>query len=221
MAVKRQDAWTTEDDLILAEITLRHIREGGTQLSAFEEVAERLGRTPAACGFRWNSAVRKQYDAAIQIAKSQRQKRSQERVRISSTSSLSHSSVNMSQQSMPRIEFEEYQEGSDPVYSLDHIIRYLRQHKNEMTELKRQQKQLEKELMEREEYLARLQHENQEMKNQLNHVERDYRMVNDDYRMLVQIMDRARKLSILSEEEEEAKSRFRMEANGNLERVDK
>ncbi|MDQ0416366.1 prespore-specific regulator [Croceifilum oryzae] len=220
MAVKRQDAWTTEDDLILAEITLRHIREGGTQLSAFEEVAERLGRTPAACGFRWNSAVRKQYDAAIQIAKSQRQKRSQERVRISSSPSLSHTSVNMSQP-MPKIDFEEYQDGSDPVYSLDHIIRYLRQHKNEMTELKRQQKQLEKELMDREEYLARLQHENQEMKSQLNHVEKDYRMVNDDYRMLVQIMDRARKLSILSEEEEEAKSRFRMEANGNLERVDK
>ncbi|TCP70446.1 RsfA family transcriptional regulator [Baia soyae] len=220
MAVKRQDAWTTEDDLILAEITLRHIREGGTQLSAFEEVAERLGRTPAACGFRWNSAVRKQYDAAIQIAKSQRQKRSQERVRISSSPSLSHTGVNMSQ-SMPRIEFEEYQEGHDPVYSLDHIIRYLRQHKNEMTELKRQQKQLEKELMDREEYLARLQQENQEMKSQLNHVEKDYRMVNDDYRMLVQIMDRARKLSILSEEEEAEKSRFRMEANGNLERVDK
>lgn len=220
MTVKRQDAWTAEDDLILAEVTLRHIREGGTQLSAFEEVAERLGRTPAACGFRWNSAVRKQYDAAIQIAKSQRQKRNQERVRISSSQTLPDTSVNMNIPAS-RVEFEEYKDLSDPIYSLDHIIRYLRQHKNEMTELKRQQKQLEKELVEREEYLARLQRENQEMKHQLNHVEKDYRMVNDDYRMLVQIMDRARKLSILSEEEDLTKSRFRMEANGNLERVDK
>lgn len=220
MAVKRQDAWTAEDDLILAEVTLRHIREGGTQLSAFEEVAERLGRTPAACGFRWNSAVRKQYDAAIQIAKSQRQKRNQERVRISSSPTLPDTSVNMSIPT-PRVEFEEYKDLSDPIYSLDHIIRFLRQHKNEMTELKRQQKQLEKELVEREEYLTRLQRENQEMKHQLSHVEKDYRMVNDDYRMLVQIMDRARKLSILSEEEDLAKSRFRMETNGNLERVDK
>ncbi len=55
MAVKRQDAWTPDDDLILAEVTLRHIREGGTQLNAFEEVAEKLGRTSAACGFRWKA----------------------------------------------------------------------------------------------------------------------------------------------------------------------
>ena len=59
MTAVRQDAWSTEDDLILAEVTLRHIREGSTQLAAFEEVGEKIGRTSAACGFRWNSYVRK------------------------------------------------------------------------------------------------------------------------------------------------------------------
>lgn len=59
MSAIRQDAWSDEDDLILAEVTLRHIREGSTQLSAFEEVGEKIGRTAAACGFRWNSFVRK------------------------------------------------------------------------------------------------------------------------------------------------------------------
>lgn len=59
MTAVRQDAWSAEDDLILAEVTLRHIREGSTQLTAFEEVGERIGRTAAACGFRWNSCVRK------------------------------------------------------------------------------------------------------------------------------------------------------------------
>lgn len=59
MTAVRQDAWSEEDDLILAEVTLRQIREGGTQLAAFEEVGERIGRTAAACGFRWNSFVRK------------------------------------------------------------------------------------------------------------------------------------------------------------------
>jgi prespore-specific regulator len=77
MSAVRQDAWSDDDDLILAEMTLRHIREGGTQLSAFEEVGERIGRTSAACGFRWNSYVRKKYESAIQIAKAQRQKRNQ------------------------------------------------------------------------------------------------------------------------------------------------
>lgn len=49
MTAVRQDAWSAEDDLILAEITLRHIREGSTQLAAFEEVGEKLAerRLPA------------------------------------------------------------------------------------------------------------------------------------------------------------------------------
>lgn len=72
MAVHRQDAWTEDEDLILAEIVLKHIREGSTQLSAFKEVGERLGRTAAACGFRWNSTVRKKYEESIALAKEQR-----------------------------------------------------------------------------------------------------------------------------------------------------
>ncbi|GAE94123.1 prespore specific transcriptional activator RsfA [Gracilibacillus boraciitolerans JCM 21714] len=38
MAKVRQDAWSHEDDLLLAETVLRHIREGSTQLKAFDEV---------------------------------------------------------------------------------------------------------------------------------------------------------------------------------------
>ena len=40
MATTRQDAWTDDEDLLLAEVVLRHIREGGTQLSAFKEVGK-------------------------------------------------------------------------------------------------------------------------------------------------------------------------------------
>ncbi|MFD3448033.1 RsfA family transcriptional regulator [Microbacteriaceae bacterium 4G12] len=69
MATMRQDAWTEDEDLLLTEVVLRHIREGGTQLSAFKEVGRHLSRTPAACGFRWNSFVRKQYKDRIEEAK--------------------------------------------------------------------------------------------------------------------------------------------------------
>ncbi|MBA4542560.1 MULTISPECIES: RsfA family transcriptional regulator [Thermoactinomyces] len=203
MAVKRQDAWTPEDDMVLAEVTLRHIREGGTQLSAFEEVAEKLGRTPAACGFRWNSTVRKKYEAAIQIAKSQRQKRSQERGRSASLRMKSGALA-----------------GEDLAYSIENIIRFLRQYKNEVTELKRQQKQLEKELEERERQLKKLEQENMEMKDQLNHVQSDYRLVNDDYRTLVQIMERARRMALLGEENDE-EGKFQSEESDNLQHVDK
>ncbi|MBB5172188.1 RsfA family transcriptional regulator [Texcoconibacillus texcoconensis] len=70
----RQDAWSKDEDLLLAEVVLRHIREGGTQLAAFEEVARKLSRTSAACGFRWNSTIRKQYKSAIARAKEDRKK---------------------------------------------------------------------------------------------------------------------------------------------------
>ena len=70
----KQDAWSTDEDLLLAEVVLRHIREGSTQLSAFEEVGQRLSRTSAACGFRWNSTIRKKYESAIHLAKKQRTK---------------------------------------------------------------------------------------------------------------------------------------------------
>lgn len=69
MTANRQDAWAQEDDLLLAETVLRHIREGSTQLAAFEETAEKLSRTSAACGFRWNSTIRKKYEAEVALAK--------------------------------------------------------------------------------------------------------------------------------------------------------
>lgn len=202
MAVKRQDAWTPDDDMILAEVTLRHIREGGTQLSAFEEVAEKLGRTPAACGFRWNSTVRKKYEPAIQIAKQQRQKKLQERGKMAAHRSRRESFSS-----------------DDMVHSIENIIRFLRQYKNEINDLRRQQRELEKELQEREREMKKMEQENQEMKEQLSHVRSDYRLVNDDYRTLVQIMERARKLAVL---EDEASGQVKLKKDDErLEQIDK
>lgn len=47
MTKQRQDAWSEENDLLLAETVLRHVREGSTQLNAFEEVGDKLNRTSA------------------------------------------------------------------------------------------------------------------------------------------------------------------------------
>lgn len=74
MQGNRQDAWTQEEDLFLAETVLRHIRDGKTQLEAFKEVGRELSRTSAACGFRWNATLRNQYEEAIQHARDKRKK---------------------------------------------------------------------------------------------------------------------------------------------------
>lgn len=66
---KRGDAWLESDDQILATVVISHITSGSTQLKAFEEVAIKLNRTASACGFRWNSALRKNYENQIKKAK--------------------------------------------------------------------------------------------------------------------------------------------------------
>lgn len=69
MDKKRQDAWTSNEDVMLAEIVLRHIRQGKTQLEAFKEASVKLSRTAAACGYRWNATLRKRYTEGIEVAK--------------------------------------------------------------------------------------------------------------------------------------------------------
>ncbi|TGB00195.1 hypothetical protein E4665_00515 [Sporolactobacillus shoreae] len=72
MSSIRQDAWTHTEDSKLAATILGHISAGSTQLAGFAEAANLLSRTPAACGFRWNSSIRKQYAEELGEAKAQR-----------------------------------------------------------------------------------------------------------------------------------------------------
>lgn len=69
MVQKRKDNWTNEEDILLANTVLDCIKSGKTQLLAFQEVGDRLNRSPSACGFRWNSFVRKYYKEEINLAK--------------------------------------------------------------------------------------------------------------------------------------------------------
>ncbi|MEK3788211.1 RsfA family transcriptional regulator [Paenibacillus sp. FSL K6-1230] len=215
MTAVRQDAWSAEDDLILAEVTLRHIREGGTQLAAFEEVGQRIARTSAACGFRWNSCVRKRYEEAISNAKAQRQKRSYLRKQSSVVVSQIASYDGLVEDSKYKLDSM-----NEDTLSMDAVLRFLRQWKGNYQESVRQVKVLEKELRDKEEELGELRRVNDRLSKEVSEVQTDYRVVNDDYKALIQIMDRARKLAFLSEEEEELKSRFKMDANGNLERIE-
>ncbi|MFC5403042.1 RsfA family transcriptional regulator [Cohnella soli] len=214
MTAARQDAWSPDDDLILAEVTLRHIRDGSTQLSAFEEVGQRIARTSAACGFRWNSCVRKKYDEAIVIAKQQRQKRNYLKKQGISTISGAE-----------RLVTEEVESGkadllSAESLSLEAIIRYLRQWKGTVQEMSKQIRHLEKELKEKEERLNEYKEVNDKLSKEVNEVQTDYQVVNDDYKALIRIMDRARRLAFLTEEADEDRARFKMDANGNLERIE-
>jgi len=211
MVASRQDAWTEDDDLVLAEVTLRHIREGGTQLAAFEEVGQRLGRTAAACGFRWNSCVRKRYDAAISIAKSQRQQlKKMGRISIPAAADAGSVVAPPKRQVTGLVELASHDE--DDEQQIESVIRMLMNQK----ELSRRVKQLERELEGKELEIKELTEANERARKELDQVQG----VNEDYRALVQIMERARKLAFL-QEEESSKAIFKMDENGNLERIEK
>lgn len=236
MVKVRQDAWSHEDDLLLAETVLRHIREGSTQLRAFDEVGDHLNRTSAACGFRWNAEIRKKYDQAIDLAKRQRKEKKralakQQKVATTSTPTYAREEHQLPAPSSLIVEEEEletvaieapnyeetavYQEET-PIVSFDHIIRSLKELKRQ-TQTTNQSKSHMKQI---EEENKQLQNENNQLQNKLRKMEKQYLMIQEDYQVLMQVMDRARKMIAFDEDEQfSSKPAFRMEKNGNLEQV--
>lgn len=206
MTIARQDAWTHDEDLLLAEVVLRHIREGSTQLKAFEEVGKQLSRTSAACGFRWNSFVRKQYKSGIELAKKQRKEQVVNNPEVERDSIAAVESVTI-EEITPEHEDKES-------ITLQEVILYLTK-MDEFFQLDNKEKERISErslFLEREN--VRLLEENVLLKENLKAVE-------EDYRALMQIMERARKLSVQEDEKANPKVSFQMDKNGNLERVNK
>ncbi|WP_404458757.1 RsfA family transcriptional regulator [Sutcliffiella horikoshii] len=225
----RQDAWSHEDDLLLAETVLRYIRDGGTQLAAFEEVGDALNRTSAACGFRWNAEVRKKYEPAVAIAKKQRKekKRAQEKIAKMQQKSESIPAKKATNQPLemewlpaPKVasdekvslpfeydmEDEEYAplpvrnagvttEASITLDDCIHFLQNFQQSQNSDYRL-----QLESERLQKENQL--LKQKNQALEKQLKNLEEQQVAINEDYEMLVQIMDRARRLTGSSMQDE-------------------
>lgn len=196
MTTMRQDAWTQDEDLLLAEVVLRYIREGKTQLAAFEEVGKRLSRTAAACGFRWNSYVRKQYKTGIELAKKQRKE-------LRKTGKESQRS-------------EEPCNPAESKLSLREVISFLQklEQNGNVEQLQKENEQLRKKVELLEEKIMELEKEKTSLEQHIQEVE-------DDYRSLMEIMERARKMVVLQESEKEKKVKFQMDRNGNLERLEK
>ena len=244
----RQDAWTDENDLLLAETVLRHVREGSTQLNAFEEVGDKLNRTSAACGFRWNAVVRHNYEKALQLAKKQRKQRQRilgndqggkkkllyappepsveeiETITIGSDSTIPEINeiynVEMAEEqpmSMSTIA------ASSPVHkeevrssgvTLNTVISYLQNLNSSNLQvdiLKSENERLKREL-------ADERRKNKELESKLGQMEQNTITIQEDYETLMKIMNRARKLALFEEEERPATT-FKMDRNGNLEKV--
>ncbi|MFD3446762.1 RsfA family transcriptional regulator [Microbacteriaceae bacterium 4G12] len=228
----RQDAWTDEDDLLLAETVLRHVREGSTQLNAFEEVGDALNRTSAACGFRWNAVVRYSYEKELQLAKKHRKDKMRaangEHAKkkllytppasstVSSTAPLlpdtyTDTDIDTDQDTMVTAGMSF---SSEQDIQLADVIRFLQSLGNsgvKASALERENERLKREIME---YTRK----NEELEKKVEKLEQQSYTIQEDYETLMKIMNRARKLALMDDEERPTTS-FRMDRNGNLEKI--
>ena len=212
MTTTRQDAWTQDEDLLLAEVVLRSIREGGTQLQAFEEVGKKLSRTAAACGFRWNSTIRKQYKTGIELAKKQRKE-------IKKNSELEPKEQEYAIESsfIPNKETEGPSQMVEKEIVFEEILILL----NKLYERSQGLKEYEESLGTYKEKIIELEHKLKDVTTENIRLQKEFYTMENDYKALVEIMERARKMVVLKDEEYAQKARFQMDRNGNLEKLDK
>jgi len=196
---QRQDAWLEESDEVLAQAVIRHVKEGSTQLNAFEEAGDLLNRTAAACGFRWNAVVRKKYESELLQAKQERK----EKFRIIQASkkrspTFYYSSVNESLSKQPI---------SLSALSLDIVIAYL---------MKLQQQSPDVESTKWRLIASNANEKVKQLEKQVEELEKQNKEIKQDYEQFVQIMNRARKMVAFNMEDELQAPSFKMERNGNL-----
>ncbi|WP_273850904.1 RsfA family transcriptional regulator [Guptibacillus spartinae] len=217
----RQDAWSHEDDLMLAETVLRHVREGSTQLKAFDEVGDRLSRTSAAVGFRWNAIVRERYEQALKLAKKQRKEMKRaERRQPEYTKRELHKPVSHQEQRLSQPLLDTPVQTTEPSVTkkqltMREVITFLSNLEQSASSTNKLRTNLEK-----------LESENQHIKeeNTLLHqriktLENEQQVMKEDYQSLIQIMDRARRMVVLNDNEDQNVPTFKMDKNGNLEKV--
>ncbi|AXI09561.1 RsfA family transcriptional regulator [Oceanobacillus sp. 143] len=219
MVKVRQDAWSHEDDLLLAETVLRHIREGSTQLNAFEEVGDKLNRTSAACGFRWNAEVRMKYDSAIDLAK--RQRKEKKRAIAKQAQKTRNPIISLP----PTSTYEEYSETEEqstliieetaPAISMDMVIQFLHEVKKDYYASNQSKVSLES--AHKENML--LKEEINKLEKKLSETETQLSTIQEDYQAFIQIMDRARKMTVLDDQGTMKAPTFRMDKNGNLQQL--
>lgn len=205
LAKVRQDAWTHEDDLLLAETVLRHIREGSTQLNAFEEVGDALNRTSAACGFRWNAEVRNKYVQAIELAKRQRKENKRAEAKRPKRVIAPEIEVRNNDSNLV-LESE---------LNLSTVINYLQTLQYDVSSQREDQSRIDA-LMDDN---NRLKTENETLEKELNKLQERLETVEEDYTAFIQIMERARKLTLLDDQGTLKSPTFRMDKNGNLEQL--
>ncbi|MGM9986780.1 MAG: RsfA family transcriptional regulator [Bacillaceae bacterium] len=214
----RSDAWSHEEDLLLAETVLRHIREGSTQLNAFEEVGDELNRTSAACGFRWNAEIRKQYEKGIELAKKQRKELKRALAKnytLKNTPKKVQRATKVESKQPEKSTF--HHEGTTelvPVLTkditLEDVITFLQNnYSTGVTHL-----QIENDMLKKEN--VQLNDRYQSLLQQYKKLQEQQHIIQEDYEAILNIMNRARKMVSKEETHHTMAPIFKLDQDGNL-----
>ncbi|MEM1505798.1 RsfA family transcriptional regulator [Domibacillus sp. 8LH] len=195
----RQDAWSEENDLLLAETVLRHVREGSTQLKAFEEVGDTLNRTAAACGFRWNAVIRQQYEKALGLARKQRKQHLRNGQKKERSSGLHVISENNP------VDRDTIEIPSSNTLTMREIIAFLQNINASEADYESLRRELET-----------VKQEKTAIETKYEELEKRALTMQQDYEDLVRIMDRARKMVVLGDGAAQKPS-MQLESNKDLE----
>ncbi|QDI92835.1 RsfA family transcriptional regulator [Salicibibacter halophilus] len=207
MTKVRQDAWSHEDDVLLAETVLKHIKEGSTQLKAFEEVGDILNRTAAACGFRWNAVVRDRYDGQISDAKRERKNFQRQDAANAVQQTLGMKTANR----METTTINNAYAGNDEELSLEQVIVFLETLKNKQGNAGIDQ-----------EKVTALEEENKQLQTAVNAWRYKHKELDEEYQSLLTVINRARKMMFMDETNTDSFLRsndFRLDQEGNIENI--
>lgn len=165
------ELWTPDDDLMLAEMVLRHVRSGHTILDACREMEEQSNgkRTATASKYRWFTKLKLQYASAYELAKQDGKKiRNFKKKRVNQGERLEDIVENV-------LNTEQERE-----ISVDDILVLVKQFKkqeekkadneSELLKVKREIDKLKKEN-------SALKDENKELKHSLKNVDTDYKQL--------------------------------------------
>ncbi|MFS0614916.1 RsfA family transcriptional regulator [Lederbergia ruris] len=177
MTTSRQDAWSADEDLLLAELVLSHIRGGSTQLKAFEEAGKKLKRTAAACGFRWNSNIRKQYKEEINQAKKARKQLKVGEAPATTTDSQEMENNQLAQQLSSTI-----------LANATSLLGEIEKELAELDSYKTENKRLKEEI-------RNLEALNVTANEKVKEVVEKYQQLKKDYHSLMYLLDKARKIA--------------------------
>jgi prespore-specific regulator len=195
----RQDAWTHEDDLLLAETVLRHIRDGSTQVAAFDEVGDQLNRTSAACGYRWNAEVRGQYLQAVEQAKKERKEKkrlaqSMKLVQVQKNDKKNDEKLKTLKRKSDKNEETPIRQKTTRTLTLDDCIDFLQNYPDRNNlELRDENKRLKLKNQ-------KLKKKNEELRLKYEQSMQHSQKIEHDYKLLMSILNQAKNMSELAEE---------------------